>query len=212
MAEKKALNDLDDDDTIIIKPADKGGSIVMMDCTNYHNGMCMLLSDKDSYEKSDHSTLRASQAGIKAITDLGKTNGWVDQKTAENLFDPYPSTSVLYGLPKIHKGLNPLTFRPIVSGTGSATQPLAKFVDHFLQPLVLKLPAYLLDTNDFLSKLSMSKHVKDDWVMVLMDISLLYTCIPNQAGLRTAEIFLQNNVGLDIPSAFYIALFRICFG
>lgn len=110
LSERKAILDLIHDNTIIIKPADKGGAIVLMDYVDYRKGILSLLADENSYQESNFSSLRASHTGIKTLVDIGVANSWLHEKEAEYLFDPYPRTPVLYGLPKIHKGYNPLTF------------------------------------------------------------------------------------------------------
>lgn len=69
--------------------------------------------------------------------------------TANFLMNEHPRLPVIYGLPKIHKGTNPLKFWPIVSGSGSITQPLAQWINFHLQPLVKRLPEYVRDTSDF---------------------------------------------------------------
>lgn len=48
-SERKALQDLEKDDTIIIKEADKGGATIIMDKTFYRNKILELLSDTENY-------------------------------------------------------------------------------------------------------------------------------------------------------------------
>lgn len=144
-----------------------------MDYLDYKKVMLQLLSDDTSYAPSTPTQLQQVQLGLKTIIDIVLTNGWINKSTSDFLFNEFPTTPVLYGLPKIHKGTNPLTFRPIVSGSGSATQPLAQFVDFFLQ-LVKDLPAYIKDTGDFLDKLRNIDHFENDWKLVTMDILIIY--------------------------------------
>ncbi len=57
-----------------------------------------------------------------------------------------------YGLPKIHKGNNPL--RPVVSLPGSRTNKLSKYpIADILKPLINKSPHSVKNLNSFLSKL-----------------------------------------------------------
>lgn len=52
-------------------------------------------------------------------------------------------------LPKIHKSIEDLPHRLIVS----TTEKLSEFIETHLQPLVKQLPSYFRDTTDFLNKL-----------------------------------------------------------
>lgn len=157
-----ALRTLKEDKSIIIKPADKGGAIVVMDYVDYKEGMTAMLSDTTSYVVLKQNPVPSIRNALNSLINLGRLNSWLSDITAEFLCNKHPCCPVIYGLPKIHKGMNPLKFRPIVSGTGSITQPLAQLLDHLLQPLVKKLPAYIRDTNDFLRNLVHSQtSVKD---------------------------------------------------
>lgn len=91
-----------------------------------------------------------------------------------------------------------------MSGTGSITQPLAQFLDYFLQPLVRKLPAYIRDTNDFFEKLIVFTDFNDVWKLASMDIGSLYTGIPNEAGLQAVRHFLTDTESIQVPNEFLI--------
>ena len=73
--------------------------------------------------------------------------------------------------------------RPIVSTINSPTANLAEFLDHYLQPIMRQLPACLKDTIQFLSEIADIKIHTDAW-LVMVDVKLLYTNIPNDEGIR----------------------------
>lgn len=202
--ELRGLETLRGDKNIIIKPADKGGAIVIMDYAEYRNGMLSMLADTTSYEQLTNDPTHSTRNALKSLVDIGRSNGWISQDTAEFLINEHPRLPVIYGLPKIHKGTNPLKFRPIVSGSGSITQPLAQWIDYYLQPLVKSLPAYIRDTNDFLDKLASFSTFDNNWLLATMDISSLYTSIPNMAGLEAVRHFLSTADGLNLPVEFLI--------
>ena len=52
--QRKALHDMKGNNNIVIKPADKGGSIVFMDKDNYMKGTCTQLHDGRLYKKVDN--------------------------------------------------------------------------------------------------------------------------------------------------------------
>lgn len=60
--EKGALKELLGDKSLIVKPADKGGSIVIMDRPMYVKEIERQLSDSDTYEKIQHDpTIRVKR-------------------------------------------------------------------------------------------------------------------------------------------------------
>lgn len=64
-------------------------------------------------------------------------------------------TSLIYFLTKIHK--NPMSVRPTVSTIDSLMDNMAKFLDHYLQPIMKQLLVYLKDTTQFLNELTNQK-------------------------------------------------------
>lgn len=80
---------------------------------------------------------------------------------------------------KIHKGLNPLTGRPIVTAIGSLNERLGQWLDQ-LQPLVMDQPGFLRDTKQLLSKLKDLKSGTATTVgfLVMCQVSILQSHIP----------------------------------
>lgn len=80
-----------------------------------------------------------------------ETEGWISQKEEDFLIKKEPRIPYFYVLLKIHKGQNPPPGLPIVSGIDSLLEPLSRFCDHFLQPVVQKTHSFLQDTRDVLN-------------------------------------------------------------
>ena len=91
-------------------------------------------------------------------------------------------TFLFYILPKTHKVGIP--GRPIVSLRGSPVEKISLFVDYCLNPLVKKIPSFIKDTNDFLCKLQNVQNVPSNSLLVTLDLSSLYTNIPQDQGLE----------------------------
>jgi hypothetical protein len=112
--ERSALRDIQERYDIIIKPADKGSALVVMDKTTYMyiQEAERQLSDCRFYEKldSDH-TLDFTQKITRALEDM-HARGHIDDKTMEYLTPEDPKPVRFYLLPTIHKENNP--GRPIV--------------------------------------------------------------------------------------------------
>ena len=80
---------------------------------------------------------------------------------------------------KIHKP-TPVD-RPIVSGCGRPTEKLSSFVDKLLQAIVQQQKSYLKDITDFINYRENTK-VPEEVILVSMDVTILYTNIPQEEG------------------------------
>ena len=93
-----------------------------------------------------------------------------------NILHPYNTVT------KIHKP-NPVG-RPIISGCEGPTERLSFFVDKLLQPIVQQQRSYLKDTTDFINFIEKTK-VSQNTILVSMDVTSLYTNIPQAEGIKT---------------------------
>ena len=85
-------------------------------------------------------------------------------------------------LTKIHKGTSPPPGRPIVSSTGCPTARLSQFADFFLQPVVTESRSYIKDTTHFINILNELPTLPSGSLLVTLDVSSLYTNIPQLQG------------------------------
>ena len=110
-----------------------------------------------------------------------------------NTPDP-PQIPVFYTLTKIHKP-TPVG-RPIISGCSGPTERISAFVDHLIQPIAQLQASYLKDTTDFINFIERIKLPKSA-ILVSMDVTSLYTNIPQREGITTVchayEEFHQGN-------------------
>jgi hypothetical protein len=123
-SERKTLNNIKNDNNIIILPADKGRTTIVMDRTDYNNKANMLFQASNTYKKLEKDPTKTTISRI--IKKLNSLNH--QQKLDNNTYlkiRPSDATSArFYGLPKIHKPNIPQ--RPIVSLPGSPTYKLSK--------------------------------------------------------------------------------------
>ena len=88
-----------------------------------------------------------------------------------------------------------MSVRSIVSTIDSPMANMAKLLDHYLQPIMKQLPAYLKDTTQFLKELANQKIQPDTW-LVMVDVKSLYTNIPNEEGIQACyEAWLEQEMG-----------------
>ena len=186
--ESTAIRNLNNNKDIIIKPADKGGAIVLLNKEDYLREAYRQLSDSLTYKELNKDPTNKTNAEIiKLISQWDKRN-LLDSDTVKGLKNRQPKTATLYLLPKIHKNNTP--GRPIISAINSPTEKISAFVDHHIKPLAQIQPSYLRDTKDFLNKLK-SLTVNENTYIITADVSSLYTNIPHNEGIQANKKFLN---------------------
>ena len=168
------------------KAADKGGALVVWRADLYQKEALRQLSDTSFYAKVDKDLTSTNQQIVKStINDL-----IVKQQlpvTATNLVITTSRTSCIYFLPKIHKPNNP--GRPIVSACSCPTELISSYLDKIMAPIVRSLPSYVKDSQHALQIFQDFNFLGEDKLIFTMDITSLYTVIPNCEGLLALKHF-----------------------
>ena len=112
--EKQSLKNLAKDRSIIIKPADKGGAIVIHTLA-YLKEANRQLSDERTYTKLDRDPTKEFQSKIDEKLKEHVDNGEYNEKVRRVLSNKDLKTPNIHFLPKIHKNQTPPPGRPIVS-------------------------------------------------------------------------------------------------
>ena len=152
MAERNAIKTLANYDSIIIKKADKGGAVVIMDKETYKKIVETMLSDTE-HEK-ELRTDPSKTDKIKYSKFLKKYRDLLKEKEFDYLINFEMKLSNFYGLPKVHKStkiksackqcnsnyvqvenVDDLALRPIVAGPACQTHRLSNSIDILLRPL-----------------------------------------------------------------------------
>ena len=110
-------------------------------------------------------------------------------------FNP-PRIPVFYTLTKIHKP-TPVG-RPIVAGNDGPTERISSFVDSLLQPIAKSQKSYLKDTTDFVNFIE-RRNLPGDVFLVSLDVTSLYTNIPQEEGINTVCKAYQTFYGENTP-------------
>ena len=92
-----------------------------------------------------------------------------------------PEFYTLTSLTKIHKPT--ITGRPIIFGCDGPTERISSFVDTLQQPISKIQKSYLQDTTDFIDSIE-NTEVKKRTFLALMDVTSLYTNIPQNEGIE----------------------------
>ena len=206
-SERKGLQELKVNKDIIIKEADKGGCVVVMDTQHYVNMIMSQLSDKKTYQTTKSN---CDKKVMENLSEFAKRYEKVLTGKEKQFLTKFRfKTSNFYGLPKIHKSKkiaaaieeqnkecinivrpDDLKLRPIVAGPNCPTRPLSYLVDILIKPLLLHVKSYIKDSTDFLIKCN--RETSQSTVLATFDITSLYTSIPHEYGLEAIKYWLDN--------------------
>ena len=193
--EHLAIKELKQNPNINIKKADKGTSTVIMNKEDkIHEGQIQLDVEENYKALSSPMVFETYKRVTQLIKSLhhGKHIDAVTEKWL-SLTQNKPRIPVFYTLTKIHKP-NPVG-RPIISGCEGPTERISSFIDYLLQPTTKAQQSYLKDTTDFFNFIEKTK-VEENTVLVSMDVTSLYTNIPQEEGITTVcnayETFYKN--------------------
>lgn len=214
--QQRALTTLRKLDNVIIKPADKGGQIVLQDRTDYLLEANRQLNDINYYKKLSSPLQLETQIMMRTIIDKLYLNKYINFKQLAYLYGPdNPRPRLFYLLPKIHKKPESWTVpfkvpagRPIVSDCGSESYRVAEYIDYFLNPLSHMHASYVKDTYDFVNKLRTVK-VPSNSFLFSIDVDSLYTNIETARGLLAVSKAFRNFPRKDRPDAEIIQLLEM---
>lgn len=177
---------------LIIKPADKGGGIAVMNKVDYVNKVNAMLDDHNVYCAVDVDNTCVVKQKADNLLLLLHQEGYITDKQLKFLTDFEPRMPVFYGLPKLHKKDIPL--RPVVSQTNGPTNMVNYLVDKLLTVAEKCIPNLLQDTTAFLNIIEANKGISDGDLLVTMDVTSLYTNIPQDEGIEWVCEFYQETL------------------
>ena len=182
--ERAALKSLSKRKDIIVKATDKGGALVVWRADLYQKQALRQLSDTSFYAVVDKDNQQIVKSTINDLIVKQELPA-----TATNLVITTPRTSCIYFLPKIHKPNNP--GRPIVSACSCPTELISSYLDKIMAPIVRSLPSYVKDSQHALQIFRDFNFLGEDKLIFTMDITSLYTVIPNCEGLLALKHFFD---------------------
>lgn len=188
--QKRAIEGIQKDPNLICKPSDKGGNIVLMTRDFYCKEALRQLSDTTCYVKITKEDYNVSIRDYHVMIQKWLDKGMIDIDKLRFLNWPHPMTSTFYHLPKIHKDVKTPPGCPIISSKGSLTESMSQYIDYFLADFVKTLPSYIRDTKDFIRRIP-NITWESDMLMVVLDITSLYTCINHVNGINAVRYFLK---------------------
>jgi len=216
MAERQSLRALRDNKNIIIKKADKGGAVVIMDPSLYKSEALRQLLNDRYYREINSSNITTTCHNINTKIHSLYTKGIISNRQYKLLVcSPPTQPRAFYLLPKIHKPFGKWPHprmpegRPIVSDVNSETYHVSRFIDYFLQPLSKLSPAYIRDTYDFISKIK-NKSIPASALLVTGDVTALYTNMDFDRSIQVVEEFFEAHPHVCRPDREILDLLKIC--
>ncbi len=188
--ELQALKTLRQDESVLILPADKGNSTVMISRLDYVSKMATILDDPAHFRRIETNPTQKWEKKLNRFLFKGlfKTD-LIEKRLYKFLRASDARTPQLYGLPKIHKKGVPL--RPIVSAVRSFNYNTGKFLVWCLNPYMTSCDSYVRNSVDFADSLS---KVKPGYSrQVSFDVKSLFTNVPVKEAVDLAmEIILKD--------------------
>ena len=215
--ERTALDELKEMNDIIVKKADKGNALVIMDKSCYRDRLVMNdhLRSKTYAQCPEDSDILCFK---RLKTLMQKHRLCLDKKEFDYITNFDWKSSNFYVLPKIHKcpeiveQVNTcsssyvrmtmpesLKGRPIIAGPCAPTQHLSELLEKILSPLVLHQKTYIKDDWDFLRKLP--NNIDFPCNLYSCDIVSLYTSINHDLGILALRYWVTKLRDL-IPKRF----------
>ena len=172
----------------MIKPADKGGAVVAWDAQTYMFEGEYQLANPNFYKQLKTNNTKNNHQKVKQVIKEAVEEELLPQE-AMHLIVRQARTSCFYMLPKIHKLGNP--GRPIVSACSCPTENISSFLHEIFMPIVENLRTYVKDTNHALNIFDNFRPLNESFRIFTMDISALYTSIPNNDAILAVKHFLD---------------------
>ena len=155
--ERKAIQELKKEESVLILPADKGKATVVIDVSEYEEKINEMLSDERTYEKlTSDPTQRYKRELVAILSRLRKENK-INKAQYDLLYPTAENIPRIYGTPKIHKPGNKV--RPIVDYTGTIGYQTSRALADILSPLVGGTEHHVLN----------SKHLADSLAEVMIE-------------------------------------------
>jgi len=216
----KELISLQRDRKITIKPCDKGAGIIVLNFEAYMEASNKHLNSKTDqgepfYTKIEPSEIVIAKQSISNLLQEIFDNGVLSKSDFEAMLPEEKHAGKFYCTFKVHKehehGTTPPP-RPIISGKGSFTENIGKFVTHHLNEVATQHDTYIKDTPDFLrhvEALNQKHKLPKNAILVTNDVTGLFTNIPHQEGTQAAAEALSERQNPEVSTEVIIRLLEL---
>ncbi|XP_068756280.1 uncharacterized protein [Montipora capricornis] len=142
------------------------------------------LNNREHYKLLKNAMAEETLQRVNELVTRLHQNNFIDDMTKKWFSQTHnpPRIPIFYTLTKIHKQ-KPVS-RPIISGCEGPSERLSSSVDKLLQPIAQTQNSYLKDTTHFINFIEKTK-VPQNTILMSMDVTSLYTNIPQEEGITT---------------------------
>ncbi|XP_072021516.1 uncharacterized protein [Amphiura filiformis] len=186
--ERKAINVLKTEDSIVILPADKGKATVVLDKQEYNEKAEILLSDKKTYEELPSDPTQKYKRKLVAILTRLTNEEKISKTKYKQLYPTAENVPRLYCTPKIHKPNAPL--RPIVDYTSTIGYETSRWLADILAPMVGNSTHHVLNSKSLAEEL-VDVVIEEGDILNSHDVVSLFTCTPINKVLDIVKERLQ---------------------
>ena len=191
--------------SIVIKEADKHPCVVVWDRNGYIGEAENQLSGEKTYKDINFKDkiLQELAGNSNKLFKSLKTKGSVTEKELKYFtieFKKATNFGKLCLLPKIHKRLEYVPGRPVISNCGTPTEKESDFLDSQLKPVMQSSRSYIKDSGDFIKKIKNIGTAPMDYLLVTADVVGLCPSIPHEAGLKALEKALNNRTNKNVSA------------
>ena len=187
--EWKVMRGLAEDCSIVTKPAYKGSCVVVWDKLDYLAEAENHLKYNNTYKDvkfGDDDLIKLVEKCNKMFKQLLSKQNISSSEFKYFSYNYKKSTNLgkMYLLPKIHKRLENVPGRLVISNCGTPTEKVSEFLDYHLKPTMQSAKSSMKDTLDFLSKLNELDELPENAILITTDVVGLYPSIPQADGLE----------------------------
>ena len=180
---------------------------MVMNTTDYLREGYRQLSDIKYYTKLPNDpTDTVADNVTKTLTEM-RHKGLITEKNFEHLNPDNCTEARFYMLPKIHKKGVP--GRPICSSVNHPTSRISKLVDEHIKEYVPHTKSYIRDTQDFIKKIKSLGSIPEGAILCTLDVSSLYTNIPNNEGILAVAAKLRQDPSKGPIANFILDLLKL---
>ena len=210
---RQALKDLTTWDDIIVRKFDKGKGWIVDSKESYVLRMEERLNDTKTFKNITEEENVIETINHKIHTWSEDNQQHLTKNLCKALIPGSSRPGYNYGNYKSHKPEKNYPLRMITSDCGSPVQPLSKYVEYHLYPLVKKLEYVIIDTRHFLQKLDkFNTHFNGDLDKIILaswDVEAMFPNIDNTMGIEACRELLDERTELEPPTSTIIEALRL---
>ena len=152
----KQLQQLQRERKIVVRACDKGAGVMILNFDDYVKACYEHLTSHQSpdnpyYSEASDLELQQAKNNIKLTLDEGFERGYINKSEMDAMSPEDKSAGNFYCNFKVHKEHTDIPPpRPIISGNGSITENIGKFIEYHIKHTAAKHEAFIEDTSHFL--------------------------------------------------------------